>query len=211
MNRNFIALIACSTLLGACATHGIDMERSELGEARKHVAAARDAGAEACAPKLMAKAQSRLLWAAHEVTEGIHQDENDSLIADAIKYADQAKAKAAMGCKPETIALAGVNFENNSPELTAASVAILDDAVATLKKRSDIRVEVGAHTDSRGQAAYNQDLSNRRAASVRSYLIEHGIAADRLTARGYGEGKPIADNGTSAGRAKNRRVELTVL
>jgi len=211
MNKNLIALIACSTLLGACAHHGIDMDRSELSEARKHVAAARDAGAEACAPKLMAKAQSRLLWAAHELTEGIHQDENDSLIADAIKYADQAKAKAAMGCKPETIALAGVNFENNSPELTAASTAILDGAVATLKKRGDIRVEVGAHTDSRGQEAYNKALSERRAASVRDYLTAHGIAADRLQSKGYGESKPIADNATTAGRAKNRRVELTVL
>jgi len=210
MNRNLLTIIACSTLLGACAWHGgINVDRSELDEAREHVAAARAAGAETCAPKEMAKAQASLLYAGHELTEGIHPDENAMLIDSAIKHADQAVAICKK--KPETIALTGVQFETNSDELTAASVAILDGAVATLKKRAHIRVEVSAHTDSRGQAAYNQALSDKRAASVRAYLIGHGIAANRLSAKGYGESRPIADNGTAAGRAKNRRVELTVL
>lgn len=210
MNRNLLTIIACSTLLGACAWHGgINMDRSELSEARKHVAAARAAGAESCAPKEMAKAQANLLYAAHELTEGIHPDENEMLINNAIEYADQAVAICKK--KPETIALTGVNFASNSDELTPASIVILDGAVATLKRRGNIRVEVGAHTDSRGQDAYNLDLSQRRAAAVKDYLVAHGIAASRLTSRGYGETRPIADNGTAAGRAKNRRVELTVL
>lgn len=212
MNRKLFTVLACSTLLGACATHGgINVDRNELGEARKHVAAARDAGAETCAPKHMAQAQANLLWAAHELTEGIHPDENARLIGEAIKHADLAIEACKKPMKVETIALVGVNFETNSDDLTAASVSILDGAVATLKKRADIRVEVGAHTDSRGKDSYNINLSERRAASVMNYLVEHGIAAGRLTSKGYGETKPVADNGTAEGRAKNRRVELTVL
>jgi len=214
MNKKLFTVLACSTLLGACATHGgINVDRSELGEARQHVAAARDAGAETCAPKHMAQAQANLLWAAHELTEGIHADENARLIGEAIKHADLAVAacKKPEPKKIETIALTGVNFESNSDDLTAASIAILDGAVATLTKRADIRVEVGAHTDSRGKDAYNQQLSEKRALMVRDYLSSHGIAADRLQAKGYGETKPIADNATAEGRAQNRRVELTVL
>jgi len=212
MNKKLFVVMACSTLLGACATHGgINVDRSELGEARKHVAAARDAGAETCAPKHMAQAQANLLAAAHELTEGIHPDENARLIGNAIKHADLAVAACKKPAKVETIALVGVNFETNSDDLTPASIAILDGAVATLTKRGDIRVEVGAHTDSRGKDAYNQQLSEKRALQVRDYLSSHGIAADRLQAKGYGEANPIADNATAEGRAKNRRVELTVV
>lgn len=212
MNRKLFTVLACSTLLGACATHGgINVDRSELGEARKHVAAARDAGAESCAPKHMAQAQASLLWAAHELTEGIHPNENARLIGEAIKHADLAIEACKKPMPVETIALSGVNFETNSDALTAASAGILDSAVATLKKRVDVRVEVGAHTDSRGKDSYNMKLSEHRAASVMNYLVEHGIAAGRLTSKGYGETKPVADNDTAEGRAKNRRVELTVL
>ncbi|MDQ6972012.1 MAG: OmpA family protein [Mariprofundaceae bacterium] len=213
MNKQLIALLSCTTLLGACATHGINTDRSELDGARQAVSQARQAGAETCAPKLMAKAQAELYWAAHELTEGVHPDENAMHIAHAEKFAMQAKDKADKEChKPvEVIALTGVNFKTNSAELTPASTAILDAAVATLNKRSNIRVEIGAHTDSRGQETYNQQLSEKRAMSVGDYLVSHGINADRLAMHGYGEAKPIADNATAEGRAQNRRVELTVL
>jgi len=212
MNKQLIALLSCSTLLGACAAHDINIENSELDGARQAVTAARHAGAETCAPELMAKAQAELYWAAHEITEGVHAEENASHIADSIKYANQAKDKASKGChKPvEVIALKGVNFKTNSAELTAASTAILDHAVATLTKRSDIHVEIGAHTDSRGLDKYNLMLSEKRAMSVGDYLVAHGIDAERLSMHGYGETQAIADNATAQGRAKNRRVELKV-
>lgn len=111
---------------------------------------------------------------------------------------------------PEVIELQGVNFETNSAELTAASLPVLQKAVATLTNHPDIRVEVAAHTDSHGREAYNQRLSEMRAKSVVAYLIQRGITADRLQAKGYGESMPIADNKTADGRAKNRRVELRV-
>ncbi|MNY77910.1 Outer membrane porin F precursor [compost metagenome] len=66
------------------------------------------------------------------------------------------------------------------------------------------------HTDSVGSDAYNQGLSERRAASVVDYLIGQGVAAEKLSSQGFGESKPIEDNGTDAGRAQNRRVEIHV-
>lgn len=108
----------------------------------------------------------------------------------------------------DVVVLKGVNFANNSAQLTSESTVILDDVAATLVKRGDIRAEVAGHTDDRGAADYNRSLSQRRAESVRSYLVSKGVDASRLTARGYGEDSPIADNKTSAGRAENRRVEL---
>jgi outer membrane protein OmpA-like peptidoglycan-associated protein len=69
---------------------------------------------------------------------------------------------------------------------------------------------VEGHTDSQGSASFNQDLSHRRAESVRLYLVSHGIAADRVTSEGLGLTRPIADNTSAEGRANNRRVEIIV-
>jgi OOP family OmpA-OmpF porin len=108
----------------------------------------------------------------------------------------------------DVVVLKGVNFANNSAQLTRESTVILDEVAVSLNKRSDVRAEVAGHTDDRGDANYNRSLSQRRAESVRSYLVSKGVDASRLTARGYGEDSPVADNKTSAGRAENRRVEL---
>lgn len=108
----------------------------------------------------------------------------------------------------ESVCLRGVNFETNSDILTPTSHAILDEAVQMLKDRPEIEVEIQGHTDSRGSDAYNQRLSERRADSVRRYLVSKGIEACRLRAVGYGEKRPIASNETAEGMAENRRVEL---
>jgi len=197
--------------MSACATVTPDTGIDELADARAAIAAAKAAGAEQCAPKLQAQAVANLYWAAHEFSEeDYHPDENARLAATAEAKARAAKAKAIKGCAPEIIKLDGVHFESDSAELTPASIAILDKAVKTLKRRSDINVEVAAHTDSTGSDAYNLDLSKRRAASVMHYLSSHGIDAKRMTSKGYGESSPIANNKTKEGRAKNRRVELRV-
>jgi OOP family OmpA-OmpF porin len=115
------------------------------------------------------------------------------------------------GCEIKAIIkLPDVGFEYNSATLTPSSQATLNDAAATLARNPDLQVEVAGHTDSAGAAGYNQALSERRANSVRDYLISAGADPANLTARGYGEDEPIADNSTSAGRAANRRVELRV-
>ncbi|MCA1979205.1 MAG: OmpA family protein [Thiobacillus sp.] len=108
----------------------------------------------------------------------------------------------------EKFTLEGVNFDNDSAKLRPEALVILDKAVATLKKWGDVKVEVAGYTDSVSSAEYNLALSQRRAEAVRAYLVDKGIAADRLTAKGYGKANPVADNATPEGRFKNRRVEL---
>ncbi len=113
------------------------------------------------------------------------------------------------GCSlPQVFNLIGVNFDNNKDTLRADTIAILDDAVATLKRYPALKVEIAGHTDSANSDAYNRDLSQRRADTVLGYFVGQGVEADRLSAKGYGEAEPIADNATSEGRSKNRRVEL---
>ncbi|MEL7187812.1 MAG: OmpA family protein [Pseudomonadota bacterium] len=116
------------------------------------------------------------------------------------------------GCEiKDVIDLPGVNFETNSDRLLPGAERELADAVATMRKHPDLRVEVAGHTDSAGNADYNQGLSERRASTVRDYLINTGADADKLTARGYGEADPVASNDSAEGRARNRRVELRII
>lgn len=116
------------------------------------------------------------------------------------------------GCEiKDVIDLPGVNFETNSDRLLPGADDVLRDAAATLQKYPELVVEVAGHTDSAGAADYNQGLSERRANTVRDYLINAGASEAGLSARGYGEANPIADNATAEGRASNRRVELRIL
>jgi outer membrane protein OmpA-like peptidoglycan-associated protein len=107
------------------------------------------------------------------------------------------------------LVLEGVNFATGKAELTPESQAILDGVAESLVAHEDIKVQVGGHTDNTGSAAVNKRLSAARAEAVRQYLISKGVAANRLTARGFGPSKPIASNKTAEGRSQNRRVELT--
>jgi OOP family OmpA-OmpF porin len=104
----------------------------------------------------------------------------------------------------------GPNFDFDKSTLTPAGKAKVADAARTLKDNPSIHVEVGGHTDSIGSDGYNQRLSERRAKTVADELVHDGISASRLNVRGYGERKPVADNDTEAGRARNRRVEIVV-
>ncbi|MBN1129924.1 MAG: OmpA family protein [Chitinispirillaceae bacterium] len=104
--------------------------------------------------------------------------------------------------------LRDINFKTASAELLPASHAALDFIVGFLKQYQDLRYEIQGHTDSRGEDDYNLLLSAARAATVRAYLLNKGIPDANLIAIGYGEGRPIADNKTAKGRAKNRRVEF---
>lgn len=118
---------------------------------------------------------------------------------------------AAAAPAPKTLTLEGVNFDFDKSFIRQDDVSKLDQDVATLKKWGDVNVEVAGHTDSIGTDNYNMGLSLRRANAVRDFLISKGIPAQNLTAKGYGESQPVADNQTAAGRFKNRRVELAPL
>jgi outer membrane protein OmpA-like peptidoglycan-associated protein len=99
-------------------------------------------------------------------------------------------------------------METNSDKLLTASLAQLDELASILKRYEQANLLIEGHTDSQGDEALNLTLSQKRTESVKTYLMGRGIMESRLTAVGYGETKPIADNKTTAGRAKNRRVEL---
>lgn len=115
------------------------------------------------------------------------------------------------GCEiKDVIELPGVNFETNSDRLLPSANNTLRDAATTLRRYPELVVEVAGHTDSDGAAEYNQGLSERRAITVRDYLINEGVREASLSARGYGETEPVADNATAAGKALNRRVELRI-
>lgn len=117
----------------------------------------------------------------------------------------------ARGCSPFDLAISGVTFETNSARLTPVSQNILQRVAADLSDFPDQKIEIQAHTDDRGSAAYNQQLSQRRAESVRAFLALQGLNAGNLTAVGYGESTPKLSNDTVEGRAANRRVELKLI
>lgn len=99
-------------------------------------------------------------------------------------------------------------MQTNSDKLVNASLAQLDELASILKRYEQANLVIEGHTDSQGDDASNMVLSQKRTEAVKTYLMGRGIMESRLTAVGYGETKPIADNKTAAGRAKNRRVEL---
>ena len=94
--------------------------------------------------------------------------------------------------------------------LPDAQVKLGDVAKALSQQDPDAKITVEGYTDSQGGASFNQDLSQHRAEAVRSYLVSHGIASDRITAQGFGPARSIADNASAEGRANNRRVEIVV-
>lgn len=104
-----------------------------------------------------------------------------------------------------------IHFKTGKAIIQPISFPILDEVAAVIKGMPKIRVRVEGHTDNRGGKAYNKKLSQRRANSVREYLVEQGLAPFRLTSVGYGLQKPIESNKTKQGRAANRRVEFHIL
>jgi len=101
-----------------------------------------------------------------------------------------------------------IYFETNSDILKEASKKELDGLVEILKLNAQIKIDIEGHTDNVGAADYNMELSQKRASAVRQYLIEKGLAPDRIIAKGYGQSKPVVSNDTIEGKAQNRRVEL---
>lgn len=111
-----------------------------------------------------------------------------------------------------TLSMPGnVTFGFNEASLQPQFYPVLDDVARTLGEYNQTIVEVAGHTDSVGSDAYNNDLSVRRANAVAAYLTSHGVMQQRLMTVGAGESRPIASNETDAGRAQNRRVEITLV
>jgi outer membrane protein OmpA-like peptidoglycan-associated protein len=113
-----------------------------------------------------------------------------------------------MAQRQTRVTLRGVNFELGKAVLLPISREILQDVARSLVTNPAVRVEVAGHTDSTGSRAVNERLSLARAESVKAFLIENGVDADRMEVRGYASTQPVASNKTASGRAQNRRVEL---
>ena len=114
--------------------------------------------------------------------------------------------------KKEVVISEAVLFDFNTADLRADAEPILRQVAGVLLEHPELkRVEIAGHTDDVGEAAYNLDLSQRRVETVRTWLINNGVAADRLVAKGYGETAPIRSNGTETGKAANRRVQFMIL
>jgi len=132
------------------------------------------------------------------VTEKEMQQE---VTADASSLADEIT-------KNGHVAIYGIHFDTGKADILPDSESTLNEIVKLMQQQGDLKLRVEGHTDNQGSVASNQTLSDKRAQSVVTWLTGHGVAAGRLSAKGFGQTKPIADNSTEDGRAKNRRVEL---
>jgi outer membrane protein OmpA-like peptidoglycan-associated protein len=119
-----------------------------------------------------------------------------------------AEALAAEIEKSGRVAVYGINFDTAKATIRPDSEPVLNELVKLMTAHADWRFRIEGHTDSTGSKAANQTLSAQRAASVAAWLAGHGIDKSRLLSQGFGDSRPVADNATDEGRAKNRRVEL---
>ena len=122
-----------------------------------------------------------------------------------------ASSMAADVVKSGSVAVYGINFDTGKATLQAGSDQVLGEIVKLLKEHDDWRFEVQGHTDNVGAKGANLTLSDQRARAVVTWLTQNGVSPPRLVAKGYGDTKPVADNASDEGRAKNRRVELKKL
>ncbi len=109
------------------------------------------------------------------------------------------------------VALYGIHFDTDKATLRPGAEKTLVEIVKLLRNAPAWRIEIQGHTDNTGRAKHNRDLSQRRAETVKAFLLTYGIEPSRLLARGYGATHPVAPNTTPEGRALNRRVELVIL
>jgi outer membrane protein OmpA-like peptidoglycan-associated protein len=102
----------------------------------------------------------------------------------------------------------GIKFDVNKATIKPESMGVINDIFQILNSHPELKFSIEGHTDSDGEDAFNQSLSERRAKAVLDQLVTMGISSERLTSKGWGETKPIDTNGTPEGKANNRRVEF---
>jgi outer membrane protein OmpA-like peptidoglycan-associated protein len=112
--------------------------------------------------------------------------------------------------KVEKLVLEGIEFDTGSANIRPSSYKVLDRNARMLRDRPKVDIMVVGYTDSVGGESYNQKLSERRAASVKNYMVERGVDSSRIDATGRGEMSPRADNDTAFGRQQNRRIEIEI-
>lgn len=144
--------------------------------------------------------------------EGFYSISENMLLKDSTQYAEIEKDLYLTPIEVgQAIRLNNIFFEFDKAELLPTSSDELNRLIDFLNEHPTMVIEIGGHTDSKGSDSYNASLSERRANTVMQYLTQHGVAPERLTAKGYGESTPIMPNTSEEGRAYNRRVEFIVL
>ncbi|MEZ5825519.1 MAG: OmpA family protein [Geminicoccaceae bacterium] len=183
-----------------------------LSDARERLMAALAAGGAEVAPGPAGRAVASFDCWMEQQEENIHP--GDIAACQEGFEAAMSRLEAAMAADgpapvPDVVTLdADVLFDFDKADIKPAAAAELDMLAEQMNANPQQSFEVQGHADSRGSDAYNQGLSERRAQSVVSYLAGKGVKADRLTAVGFGENRPVASNDTEEGRAQNRRVEI---
>ena len=150
---------------------------------------------------------------------GCPDTDKDGIVDIKDKCPEVAGIPANKGCpeiKEETKevfkkALKGIQFQSGRDVIKSSSYKILNDVADIMKENPAYQLTINGHTDSQGKDELNLELSEKRAAAVKKYLVDKNVEASRMETHGYGETKPIASNDTSTGRAKNRRVEFIVV
>ncbi len=153
----------------------------------------------------------------------VRDSDGDGILDDKDKCVKEPETKNGFedgdGCPDEipkevkafTGVIQGIEFDRAKATIRKTSVKTLSKAVDVLKKYPTVRVEISGHTSSEGDAAFNDKLSQERAAAVKDWMVDHGVEPDRIQTRGAGSSEPLADNKSAAGREKNRRIEFKLL
>jgi outer membrane protein OmpA-like peptidoglycan-associated protein len=221
MNRKWIILL--SLILGAVITSGCAPKGTVAiyNDARDAFQRATIAGAKKCAPCQYGTAEAYLALADHEM-KYYWREMQDEPKAPPPPPPPTVPPKPAPPPPPEPPKPApppkpvpvfeNVYFNESKTNIDPIAAKALDRNGMILKENPDIKVEIGGHTDSLGSAKANQEISEKRALSAKKYIMDKfNISGDRMMIKGYGSGKPIADDKTKEGRAKNRRVEFKVI
>jgi len=198
-HRVYIADRKVEIAMAQAATKQAELQRVKLGEERERARlAARTREADAA----HAEADATRAAAAGAATQAALQAEDMQRQIDAL----QAKATE----RGIVLTLGDVLFTSGRADLKVGAAGNLDRLVAFLDQNPDRRVVIEGHTDNVGSDDSNLGLSQRRADSVKSFLVQRGIAAERIVASGKGEHQPVADNQSEGGRQQNRRVEVII-
>ena len=233
------ALILGAMIISGCAVSKETI--MAYNEAKGLFQKATEAGAKKCAPCQYATAEASLALAEHALNKRWFETEAKFDIAIKVAKEKSLEALRLTPCekpappppppapppapapppppppppppapKPAPV-FENVYFHENKTNIDPMAAKALDRDGEMLKENPDIKVEIGGHTDSLGSAKASQKISEKRAESVKKYLMDKfNIAGDRMMVKGYGSTKPIADNSTKEGRAKNRRVEIRII
>ena len=240
MNRKWMMLFLL--ILGAMIASGCAVSKERMmayNEAKETFQKATQAGAKKCAPCQYATAEASLAMADHGIQKRWYESAEKYDIAVKVAKEKSLEALKLTPCekpappppppaptppppapappppppppKPAPV-FENIYFNENKTNIDPVAAKALDRDGAMLKENPDIKVEIGGHTDSLGSEKANQKMSEKRAESVKKYLMDKfNIPGDRMIVKGYGSKKPIADNGTKEGRVKNRRVELKII